>query len=278
MAGEKNLLRIEALFSEIQSGWIKEIARLSGESSSWTRCRKMPLRDMLMCTLGKKGLSTHMEVRHYFQEAGKMEKTVSKQDYLQQRRKLNPEVFKVLNRNYLRRFYAEAEAERWQGYLVLANDGSKAEIPNSEENRLVYGQSGNQYGKGVARANLSSLYDIYNRFLVDIQVGNNHGSEIDAAKAHVLAAKEVLGEQKALILYDRNYASLDFIDIVENAGIKYLIRLPQSSYKAERALMEGVDSEIPLAYTKDRLTNLKETDPERWSELRTKENTRVRIV
>jgi hypothetical protein len=238
----------------------------------------MPLGDILACTLGKKGLSSYMEIRQYFQAAGKMEQTVSKQDYLRQRQKLNPEAFKALNRNYLKRFYEGDEAERWQGYLVLANDGSKAEIPNSEENRRVYGQSKNQHGKGVARANLSSLYDINNRFILDIRTGKYQCSEIEEAKAHTLAVKEIVGEQKVLIVFDRNYGSLDFMDILESSGIKYLIRLQKNHYKADLALIEGEDSEIELAYTKTRLKNLKQADPQRRSELRKKKSTPVRIV
>jgi hypothetical protein len=45
----------------------------------------MPLSDILRCTLGKKGLTTVMELRRYFQEAGEGEPAVSKQDYLRQR-------------------------------------------------------------------------------------------------------------------------------------------------------------------------------------------------
>jgi hypothetical protein len=85
----------------------------------------MPLEDILMCTLAKMGLSTTMEVRHYFQAMEKVEQTVSKQDYLRQRQKLNPSVFTLLNRNYLKRFYSGQEALRWNGYLVMAVDGSR---------------------------------------------------------------------------------------------------------------------------------------------------------
>ena len=122
----------------------------------------MPLHDILTCTLAKKGLSTTMEIRQYFQAAGNVERTVSKQDYLKQRQNLNPQVFKTLNRNYLKRFYGGQEPAGWRGYLVLAVDGSRVEIPNSRENREVYGESTNQYGKAVARANFSALYDAYN--------------------------------------------------------------------------------------------------------------------
>jgi hypothetical protein len=85
----------------------------------------MPLHDILTCTLVKKGLSTAMEVRQYFQGIGKEEQTVSKQAYLQQRQKLNFEAFTMLNRDYLKRFYESGEAILWNGHVVCAVDGSR---------------------------------------------------------------------------------------------------------------------------------------------------------
>jgi hypothetical protein len=103
-------LRIKELSIEIFSEWIREKARQLGDNSSWTRQRKMPLDDILMCILAKKGLTTTIELRQYFQVIEKTESMVSKQAYLQQRQNLNPEVFTVLNQNYLRRFYSGEEA------------------------------------------------------------------------------------------------------------------------------------------------------------------------
>jgi hypothetical protein len=125
MSEYETRLRIERLLSEIHSEWIKEAARLAGDFSSWTRQRDMPLEDIVLYTLAKKGLSTTMEVRHYFQAVEKAEQTVSKQDYLRRRQKLNPAVFKIFNRNCLKRFYGGQEAVQWHGYLVMAVDGSR---------------------------------------------------------------------------------------------------------------------------------------------------------
>jgi hypothetical protein len=100
----------------------------------------MPLADVLMSILNKKGLSATMEVRQFFQATGREDATVSKQDYLQQWRHLNPDVFTLLNQEYLRNFYSGAEeADCWYGHVVLAVDGSRTEIPNSRENRQTYG-------------------------------------------------------------------------------------------------------------------------------------------
>jgi hypothetical protein len=238
----------------------------------------MTLEDLLLCTLGKMGLSAIMEIRHYFQERGKVEQTVSKQDYLRRRQKLNPEVFTLLNSNYLKRFYSGQEAIRWNGYLVMAIDGSRAEIPNSEENRRVYGVSENQYRNGVARANLSVAHDVFNRFILDIGMHHYRSSETEDAKAHIAAVKETAGEQPVLIMFDRNYVSLEFMDFMEQSGVKYLIRLHKGDYEAERTGMRGADEEVELAYTGSRLAGFRKKSPERMRELARQKTKLVRII
>jgi hypothetical protein len=266
------------LFAEIYSEGIKQAARREGGDGSWTRRRDMPLHDMLCCTLGKKGLSTEIEVRQYFQGIGEAERRVSKQDYLRQRQKLNPEVFKVLNRNYLKRFYEGPEPKGWAGYLVFDVDGSRAEIPNSVENREAYGESKNQHGQGVARADLSMLYDVYNHFIIDIAIGRYNSGEIAETKAHITALKDVAGGRPVLMLFDRNYASLEFIDILEKAGIQYLMRVQSGAYKAELGQMGADDEEVELAHTKERLKAVGRADPERLPGMKDKKSTRARAV
>jgi hypothetical protein len=212
--------RFKKLKKEIHSRRVQEWSRKAGDRSSWTRQRKMPLHDILISTLARKGLSAVMEIRHYFQTAEKMEKTVSKQDYLKQRQKLNPEVFKLLNGNYLKRFYTGQNVKEWRGYLVMAADGSRAEIPDSEENRRTYGESINKYGKAVARANISALHDVFNRFILDIGIHHYRDSEVEEAKAHISVLKNIIGERPVLIMFDRNYASLEFASFLEKAGVK----------------------------------------------------------
>jgi hypothetical protein len=270
--------RIKQLFKEIHSKEIREAARKAGDRGSWTRKRYMPLSDILICTLAKKGLSAVMEIRHYFQAVEKVGQTVSKQDYLKQRQKLNPEVFKLLNRNYLKRFYGGQEVKGWRGYLVLAEDGSRAEIPNSEENRRVYGESINKYGKAVARTNINSLYDVENRFILDIGIHDYRSSEIADAKEHITALKEITGGRKALIIFDRNYASLEFIDFLEKTGIFYLIRLHSTDYKEEIERMQGSDEEVKITHNKSRMGHLRRSMPKRGCELVKKGSTSVRVI
>jgi hypothetical protein len=278
MTGRGAQERCSELQERIRGGQIKESARFKEKPGSWTRERDMPLRDILLCTLGKKALTAAMEVRQYFQAAEKAEQAVSKQDYLRQRQNLNPEVFRLLNREYLRHFYSGEEAAGWHGYVVLAADGSRAEIPNCQGNRDAYGESENQYGKGVARANISVLYDVYNRFIIDLGIHHFRDSEIAEGKEHIGRMREAVGERPVRIIFDRNYVSLDFLNYLEGAGVKYLIRLHKGDYKAEVERMTGEDEEVGILHTKNRLRLLRAAEPERAAELDRAGETRARVI
>lgn len=87
---------------------IAKYARQNGKHA-FSRKRKMPLKDMLLCCLSKKGLTTTFELRNYFKEKGDLSMQLSVQGYLQQRKRLNPEIFPYLNRKYLMDFYRSDE-------------------------------------------------------------------------------------------------------------------------------------------------------------------------
>ena len=79
------------------------------ESNTFCRNRKMPLKDILLCCLSKKGLITAFELRNYFKQKEEKSMPLSVQGYLQQRKRLNPEVFSYLNKEYLIDFYHSEE-------------------------------------------------------------------------------------------------------------------------------------------------------------------------
>jgi uncharacterized lipoprotein NlpE involved in copper resistance len=68
---------------------IKSYTKLNNKNS-FTRKRKMPLKDIILCTIDQKGLTTEMKLNKYFLEKGVTPMSISKQYFLQQRKKLNP--------------------------------------------------------------------------------------------------------------------------------------------------------------------------------------------
>ena len=97
--------KFSALLSDPE---IAKYARQNGKHA-FSRKLKMPLKDMLLCCLSKKGLTTTFELRNYFKEKGDLSMQLSVQGYLQQRKRLNPEIFPYLNRKYLMDFYRSDE-------------------------------------------------------------------------------------------------------------------------------------------------------------------------
>ena len=152
-------------------------ARQNGKNT-FSGKRKLPLKDMLPCCLSKKGLTTTFEPGNYFREKGDLSVQLSIQGYLQQRKRLNPEIFPYPDRNCPMDFYHSDEPELWKGYLLVAIDGSKAEVPDSKENRETSANSGSQHSKtGRVRALVSGMYDILNQFYPDIETEHISVSE-----------------------------------------------------------------------------------------------------
>ncbi len=252
-------------------------ARQIGKNT-FSRKRKMPLKDMLLCCLSKKGLTTAFELRNYFKEKGDFSMQLSIQGYLQQRKRLNPEIFPYLNRNYLMDFYHSYEPKLWNGYLLIAIDGSKAEVPNSKENRETFGNSGNQHSKtGQVRALVSGMYDILNHFYLDIEIEHISVSENELAKRNLKHLREMEIRRPVLAVFDRGYPSLEFIDFLEKEGIHYLMRLSSNDYKAERKQMQSADDKVILKHSSARLQKIRKKHPKQYEHMKKKGKTTVRI-
>ena len=259
---------------------IGEVARKSREKA-FTRKRKMPLYDIIVSILIRKGLTSSMEIRNFFKQKNDIEGKITKQAWLKARRQLNPEVFEVLNDEYLRYFYSsEEEVKTWNNYLVFAIDGSKVEITNSKENREKYGTFKTKNGESAARALASGMFDVLNNFFIDLRITNLKESEISAARKNIKAIKRIGFKQKILVIFDRGYPSLELFNYLEENGISYIIRLPKSDYTIERKQLEEEenDCEIELTHTYRRLLNVKNKDIKRYEELKAKGSTKVRFV
>jgi hypothetical protein len=62
---------------------------------------------------------------------------------------------------------------------------------------------------------VSTAYDVYNRFIVDIVTDRYRGSKTAGAKEHIQAAREIVEERPVRYIFNRNYASMEFMDYLE---------------------------------------------------------------
>lgn len=270
--------RIQKLSERLEEPALAKHARKIN-SNAFSRNRKMSLKDILLCCLSKKGLTTTLELKNYFKQKDVSFTRISKQGYLQQRRRLNPKVFSYLNDEYLTDFYHSCEPKLWNGFLLLAIDGSKTEVPNSTENRERFGKSKNQHSEfGQVRALVSGIYDILNRFYLDIEISHISTSETELAKKNLKHLRHMGIQQPILAIFDRGYPSVEFIDFLETEKISYLFRLSSNDYKFERGNMKSSDEVVVLQHTYQRLEKIRKRHPERFEHMKEKTSTNTRIV
>lgn len=269
--------RILETFENIKTPRIKIIGKLN--EVSFTRNRKMPFEDLTRFILAKKGKTTTMELNNYFKELKKRENTVSKQAFSKQRRNLNPEVFVELNKDYVRRIYEQAEIKKYKGYLVTAIDGSSIEIPNTKELQEEYDckSTGQSIHRTTARALASGVYDVENNVMINAVLGKRTYGERTLAKHNLNSMLDILGDKTNIItIFDRGYISIDLLLTLMETQIKYLFRLPSTTFKKERSSLKSNDDIVDIILTSDRIYGL--SDPIKKAKAKKLEKLRVRMV
>jgi len=148
-------------------------------------------------------------------------KSFTKSAFVQCRKKINPDVFKHLSSVVAEEFYSDNEAsvKLWNGFRVLAVDGSRLTLPRTEELKEIYGETKSQNSNGVIQARVSVLYDVLNNIVLDGILSPISVGEGNLAKQHLAIARE-----KDLIIYDRGYPSFDLIYNHTKDNVDYLIR------------------------------------------------------
>ena len=201
-----------------------------------------------------------LELRNYMKIAHPgME--ISKPGYLKQRMKLNPLAFYELYRHHNRNFYAESGFSTFQGYLVLAADGSGINIPTTRETLEEFGTSSRKGTKPQASIGLGCLYDVMNRMILESDCCKCKFDEMRLAEEQIDRVRETIGaSQPFLVVMDRGYPSTAaFIRMMEK-GILFLVRLKSSDYKKEQSALSGPDGWVDILLDKSRVNHYKGTD------------------
>lgn len=135
----------------------------------------------------------------------------------------------------------------WHGYSVIAFDGSKYDLPATEEIRKEFDpQSGFEYeGRGhYPQCLVTTGYDVFRRFPVARSVVGIHGSEREEAQA-LLA----LVPRRSILLFDRGYPSFDLLAYLTKHHKGYfLFRCPaESTFSAVQAFVQSGRQEAYIA-------------------------------
>jgi len=251
--------RIFADLSLMTADSFIEKSRLLKESH-FTRRRKMPLNNLLLSVKFRKGRTLYMELRD-FKKLFKMKTKISKPGYLKQRMKLNPEAIKMLARHHAEQFYKDPSAVKtWKSHLILAVDGTTLNIPLTEENLARYGNSAKHGGRARPQIGLSSLIDVLNQVIIDMNTTSCKFNERAEAISHIANTAEVTDNKACIYIFDRGYPSGEFFLALMERNVKFLIRLGSASFRREQKGMSTADCIVNIVFDKTRISACKKEE------------------
>lgn len=258
MADSKRML--DDLIRVLNTGKTASTARTT--TRGFTQSRKISLLDVLLFYTFRSAETTNKDIISYFSKVDKPK--VSKQAMFKALNKTNPEVFPLIIRELAEKFYAHDDYETMDGYIVLACDGTKMDLPPTQEMKEKFGGNLNQSIKTYdqvkkPQANCSVLIDVLNRIILDAAVEPYRTSELPMLFHHLENCESFLKGKKVIILCDRYYGSAELFLYCMQRGYKFIVRNRSYVYKDYVSQVER-DGWIDVPFNKAWYKRMKRDD------------------
>jgi len=186
--------------------------------------------------------------------------TVSNSAFSQARQKLSHTAFIELHRTaVVETYYADDRYQTWQGFRLLAVDGSKIRLPDTPEIRKEFGtiSVANQSGVDLGEqpwALASVCYDLLNEIPLDAILAHGRAYEVEVAVTHLPSLRA-----NDLLMGDMNYPSYRFLAelsvLRQTRGCHFLFRCSSGSFTPARELFATDEREsiiVTLSVPKDK--------------------------
>jgi hypothetical protein len=146
----------------------------------------------------------------------------SQQAFSKARKKIRWESCRYLMTETVRFIYNSGYMT-WHGFILLAIDGSKIQLPTDNTLKNIFGALGQDLSAPSAQS--SVLYDVLNGYIIDAKICSILIGERVLALLHLERLREIGKFPKALVLVDRGYASFDFIYDCINQNMTFIMRV-----------------------------------------------------
>lgn len=211
----------------------------------FTRNRILPFDKLLWGIMAMEGNSPNKELFDIFNNTSEKKPFVSKSVFVQQRNKLKHEAFQKMFNDF-NKTTSVYDAERFNGYRLLAVDGSDVNIALNPDSDTYFAPECNKSEKGFNQFHLNAMFDILNCVYTDavVQPGPKE-HEVEAARIMI---KRFQPDDKNIVLADRGYASLDLMATIRDMGADFLFRVP-NGFLVELKNMPMTDFDVDLEFT-----------------------------
>lgn len=211
------------------SSFIDEAKTKASFFSRPTRCKlTFQMLVSFLLTAAKKSIQVEMNL--FLSEVSAMCLSYSKQAFSKRRNCVKWEAIQRIYQEATMQFYEKADYETFHGYLLAAVDGSKLNLPDSEELRTSFGEQRTE-GSAQNQALASCAFDVLNEIYLDAILAPCKSNERTLAMQHIENMKKYPFD-KVLYIFDRGYPSSELIQtILDNNGY-YLFRCEKSFVRA----------------------------------------------
>ena len=208
--------------------------------NSFSRKRKLSFSNTVhfICSALRKSISS--EIDNFIEEHTYLNfPNITKQAFSKARQNISPEAFNELCRLFVEKFYSlKKNLNTWNGFNILAIDGTSLQVPDTEECGKYFGLSSNQNKTRTTVATASALYDVLNDIIVDARITKYKTSERYIAKQHIEVLVNRIPSKNSIVIFDRGYPSYDMFDHLNDKGLLFLMRV-STSFK----LVQSIDSD-----------------------------------
>lgn len=225
----------------------------------FTRRRTLSFQIIFMLILRKTVKSLQVSLNELFM-GNRITAAVSASAYTQARKKFKHTAFIELNDDIINIFYSEdEEIKKWNKYRCLAADGSKIILPRTHEIEEKYGSisiKNQTISSSFSQAMFECYYDVLNHVAVKSMLAHGLSYEVNLAIQMLSATTE-----HDLLIYDRAYASYEFLATLVSQHKNYIIRCPASSFTIVQSLTLDTkkwSQVVTLAAPKNQCNNMKQ--------------------
>jgi hypothetical protein len=225
----------------------KFINNHKSSEKAFSRVRKLPFIDVFLLVLRNSVKSLQLMLNEFVLHA-KKEYLITASAFTQARKKLKHGAFIELNDDMIFLYYKEKPYKKYLGFRILGFDGSKLALPQNEEIKIEFGSKaiGNHTKQELGEYSSGTFevcYDVLNNIAVRSVLAKGLSYEVDLANKMLDEIK-----QDDLLIYDRGYASYEFMSELNKSKLNYIIRCSKRSFIPVRNMFND-DSLSDFTYT-----------------------------
>lgn len=237
----KHLGLFEHLRARVFADDFKERHRRKPKDFTRQRCLPFAIVAIFLLNLVKRSMQDELdEFFKLLQGAEVAERVVTKSAFTQARQKLRYEAFIELNRVQVSYFYEHYESQAWQGFRLIAVDGSMSELPDVEAICQHFGVWHPAAGGACPKARVSQMFDALNHVTIDAIIAPKVWGERALAELHF--AHLQAGD---LVLLDRGYPAYWLFTLILAQGAHFCARMKLTGWTVvEQFLASGLAEQV----------------------------------